>query len=123
MEENNFGKLARTHTYNAANSNAATMAAIRLLLRNKTLPIRAATNTKITERLVFAQFKYDQSTDNLIPRLIIEGGEKSLRGLPASTPAREEAAAGILQDILRAAQSSSIDEWANAGSFSSRNTS
>ena len=47
------------------------MAAIRLLLRDKTLAIRVATNTKIAETLMFAKFKYDQSMDIFWLRFII----------------------------------------------------
>jgi hypothetical protein len=39
------------------------MAAIRLLLGEKILPATVATNTKIADTLVFAQFKCDQSMD------------------------------------------------------------
>ena len=81
----------RTQVYNVANKNVATMAAIRLLLRDKTLPIRVATNTKIAETLMFGQFKYDQSMDIFWLRFIIV----------------EE---GALQSNLVAARSSSIDE-------------
>ena len=124
IEENNFEKFARKQTYNATNRNVVTVAAIRLLLNDKTLPIRVATNTKIAERLMFAQFKYDQSMDIFMPRLIIEGREKSISGLlPASTPALEEDALYLLQASLVAARSSSIDEGANDGSFSVRSTS
>ena len=42
--------------YNVANRNVATMAAIRLLLRDKKLLVRVATNTKIAETLMFAKF-------------------------------------------------------------------
>ena len=81
----------RTQVYNVANKNVATRAAIRLLLRDKTLPIRVATNTKIAETLMFGQFKYDQSMDIFWLRFIIV----------------EE---GALQSNLVAARSSSIDE-------------
>jgi hypothetical protein len=67
------------------------MAAIRLLLRDKTLPTRVATNTKIAETLMFGQFKYDQSMDIFWLRFIIV----------------EE---GTLQSNLVAVRSSSIDE-------------
>jgi hypothetical protein len=77
IDDNNSEKFARTQAYNVANRNVATMAAIRLLLRDKTLPITVATNTKIAETLMFAQFKYDQSMDIFTLRLIIEGREKS----------------------------------------------
>jgi len=80
------------------------MAAIRLLLRDKTLPIRVATNTKMAETLMFGQFKYDQSMDMFCLRFVIV----------------EE---GALQSNLVAARSSSIDEGANDGSFSARSTS
>ena len=124
IEENNSEKFARTQTYNAANRNVAIMVAIRLLLRDKTLPIRVATNTKIAERLTFAQFKYDQSMGIFMPRLIIEGREKTMSELlPASTPALEEGALYLLQASLLAVRSSSIDEWANDGTFSARSTS
>lgn len=112
IEENNSEKFARTQTYNVANRNVATVAAIRLLLKDKTLPIRVATNTKMAERLMFAQFKYDQSMDIFMRRLIIEGLEKSTNELPsASTPVLEEGGLYALQASLIAARSSSIDEW------------
>jgi hypothetical protein len=124
IDKNNSEKFTGTQTYNAANRNVATIAAIRLLLRDKTLPISVATNTKIAEKLMFAQFKYDQSMGIFMPRLIIEGREKSISGLlPASTPALEEGALNVLQVSLLAERSSSIDEWANDGSFSARSTS
>ena len=91
IEDNNSKKFVRTQVYNVANKNVATMAAIRLLLRDKTLPIRVATNTKIAETLMFGQFKYDQSMDIFWLRFIIV----------------EE---GALQSNLVAARSSSIDE-------------
>ena len=124
IEENNFEKFARTQTYNVANRNVVTVAAIRLLLKDKTLPIRVATNTKMAKRLMFAQFKYDQSMDIFMCRLIIEGREKSTNGLPsASTPVLEEGALYPLQASLMAARSSSIDELTNDGSLSARSTS
>ena len=83
----------RTQVYNVANRNVATMAAIRLLLRNKTLPIRVATNTKIAETAMFAKFKYDQSMDTFRLRFIIVEEEE-----------------GALHADLVAARSSSIDE-------------
>ena len=49
--------------YNVANRSVATVAAIRLLLRDKTFPIRVATNTKIAETPMLAKFKHDQSMD------------------------------------------------------------
>jgi hypothetical protein len=67
------------------------MAATRLLLRDKTLPTRVATNTKIAETLMFAKFRYDQSMDTFRLRFIIV----------------EE---GVLPASLVAARSSSIDE-------------
>ena len=82
--------------YNVANRNVATMAAIRLLLRDKILPVRVATNTKIAETLVFAQFKYDQSMDTFWLRFIVEGREKAL-------------AQSYVWNLV-AASSSSIDE-------------
>ena len=91
MEDNNSEKFVRTQVYNVANRSVATMAAIRLLLRDKTLPIRVATNTKIAETLMFGQFKYDQSMDIFWLRFIIV----------------EE---GTLQSNLVAVRSSSIDE-------------
>jgi hypothetical protein len=123
IEENNSEKFARTQTYNVANRNVATVAAIRLLLKDKTLPIRVATNTKMAERLMFAQFKYDQSME-IMRRLIIEGREKSTNGPPsASTPVLERGALYPLQASLMAARSSSTDELTNDGSLSARNTS
>src|SRR5262249_52145576 len=104
IEDNNSKKFVRTQVYNVANRNVATMAAIRLLLRDKTLPIRVATNTKMAETLMFGQFKYDQSMDMFCLRFVIV----------------EE---GALQSNLVAARSSSIDEGANDGSFSARSTS
>jgi hypothetical protein len=56
MEDNNSEKFVRTQVYNVANRSVATMAAIRLLLRDKKLLIRVATNTKIAETLMFAKF-------------------------------------------------------------------
>jgi hypothetical protein len=91
MEDNNSEKFVRAHVYNVANRSVATMAAIRLLLRDKILPIRDATKTKTAETLVFAKFKYDQSMDTFWLRfIIVEEG--------ASHPS------------LVAARSSSIDE-------------
>ena len=124
IEENNSEKFARTQTYNVANRNVATVAAIRLLLKDKTLPIMVATKTKMAERLMFAQFKYDQSMDIFMRRLIIEGREKRTNELlSASTPVLEEDALYPLQASLTAARSSSIDEWTNDGSCSARSTS
>jgi hypothetical protein len=91
MEDNSSEKFVRAQVYNVANRSVATMAAIRLLLRDKTLPIRVATNTKIAETLMFAKFKYDQSMDTLWFRFII-------------------AEEGALHASLVAARSSSIDE-------------
>jgi hypothetical protein len=91
MEDSNSEKFVRAQMYNVANRSVATMAAIRLLLRDKTLPIRVATNTKIAETLMFAKFKYDQSMDTFWLRFIIV----------------EE---GALHASLVAARSSSIDE-------------
>src|SRR4029077_17884663 len=67
--KNKSGRLMRAQTYSVANTNVAAMAAIKLLSKN-TLPIKAATNTKIAERMVFGQFKCDQSTGLFILRLI-----------------------------------------------------
>lgn len=80
----------RAQLYNVANRSVVTMAAIRLLLRDKTLPIRVATNAKIAETAMFAKFKYDQSMDTFRLRFIAE--------------------AGVLHASLVAARSSSIDE-------------
>ncbi|MGC1901931.1 MAG: hypothetical protein WA716_24985 [Pseudolabrys sp.] len=63
LEENISEKFGRTQTYNAANRGVAIMAAIRLLLGDKILPATVATNTRIADTLVFAQFKCDQSID------------------------------------------------------------
>ena len=71
MEDSNSEKFARAQVYNVANRSVATMAAIRLLSRDKKLLIRVATNTKIAETLTFAKFKYDQSTDTFWLRFII----------------------------------------------------
>ena len=71
MEDNNPKKFMRAQVYNVANKSVATMAAIRLLLRDKKLLIRVATNTKIAETLMFAKFKDDQSMDALWLRLVI----------------------------------------------------
>ena len=98
MEDNNSEKFVRAQVYKVANRSVATVAAIRLLLRDKILPIRVATNTETAETLVFAKFKYDQSMDAFWLRFIIV----------------EEAA---LYASLVAARSSSIDECANDGSF------
>ena len=109
LEENISEKFARTQTYNAANRDVATMAAIRLLSGDKTLLATVATNTKIADTLVFAQFKYDQSMDIFLLLLIVEG--------------RELEALYALQTNSMAASSSSIDEWTNDGSSSARSTS
>ena len=53
------------------------MAAIRLLLGDNILPATVATNTKIADTLVFAQFKYDQSSDIFLRLLIVGGREKT----------------------------------------------
>src|SRR4029450_6621895 len=98
MEDSNSEKFVRTQVYNVANRSVATMAAIRLLLRDKKLLIRVATNTKIAETLMFAKFKYDQSMDTFWLRFIIV----------------EE---GALHASLVAARSSSSDELANDVSF------
>ena len=91
MEDNNSEKFVRAQVYNVANRSVATMAAIRLLLRDKILPIRVATKTKTAETLVFAKLKFDQSMDTFWLRfIIVEEG--------ASHPS------------LVAARSSSIDE-------------
>jgi hypothetical protein len=71
MEDSNSEKFARAQVYNEANRSVATMAAIRLLPRDKKLLIRVATNTKIAETLMFAKFKYDQSTDTFWLRFMI----------------------------------------------------
>ena len=91
LEENISEKFARTQTYNAANRDVAIMAAIRLLLGDKILPATVATNTRIADTLVFAQFKYDQSMDIFLLDLMFV----------------EE---GALHASLVAARSSSIDE-------------
>ena len=91
MDDNNSEKFVRAQVYNVANRSVATMAAIKLLLRDKKLLIRVATNTKIAETLMFGQFKYDQSMDIFWLRFII-------------------AEEGALQSNLVAARSSSIDE-------------
>ena len=111
LEENISEKFARTQTYNAANRGVAIMAAIRLLLGDKILPATVATNTRIADTLVFAQFKCDQSMDIFLLLLIVEGRE---------APALE---AFALQTNSMAASSSSIDEWTNDGSSSARSTS
>jgi len=49
--------------YNVTNISVATVAATRVLLRDKTFPIRVATKTKIAETVMFAKFKRDQSMD------------------------------------------------------------
>ena len=98
MEDNNSEKFVRAEVYSVANRSVATMAAIRLLLRDKTLPIRVATKTKTAETLMFAKFKYDQSMDTFWLRFIID-------------------AEGASHASLVAARSSSIDERANDGSF------
>ena len=113
LEENISEKFARTQTYNAANRGVAIVAAIRLLLGDKILPATVATNTKIADTLVFAQFKYDQSTDIFLLLLIVEGREKA--------PALE--ALYALQSNSMAASSSSVDEWTNDESSSARSTS
>jgi hypothetical protein len=120
LEENNSEKFTRTQTYKAANKDVAPMAAIRLLLGDKRLPPTVATNTKIVKTLVFAQFKYDQSMDIFLRRLIVERREKCKNGLP---PASALEALYPLQFSLMAASSSAIDEWINDGSFSARSTS
>ena len=71
MEDSNFEKFVRAQVYNVANRSVATMAAIRLVLRDKKLLIRVATNTKIAETPMFAKFKYDQSTVAFWLRFII----------------------------------------------------
>jgi hypothetical protein len=113
LEENISEMFARTQTYNAANRDVATAAAIKLLLADKILPATVDTNTKITDMLVFAQFKCDQSMDIFLLLLIVEGHEKA--------PALE--ALYALQANLMAVSSSSIDEWTNDGSSSARSTS
>src|ERR1700741_1340075 len=99
MEDNNSEKFVRVQMYNVANSSVATMAAIRLLLRDKTLPIRFATKTKIAETLMFAKLRYDQAMDTFWLLFIV-------------------VAEDALYASLVAARSSSIDELANDGSFS-----
>ena len=71
MEDNNSEKFVRAQVYNVANRSVATMAAIGLLLRDKELVVRVATNTKIAETLIFVKFKYDQSMDTFLLRFII----------------------------------------------------
>ena len=71
MEDNNSEKFVRAQVYNVANRSVATMAVIRLLLRDKKLPIRVDTNTKIAETLMFAKFKYDQSMDTTTLLIIV----------------------------------------------------
>ena len=110
LEENISEKFARTQTYNAANRGVAIMAAIRLLLEDKILPATVATNTRIADTLVFAQFKYDQSMDVFLLLLIVDGREAPLEAF-------------ALQTNSMAATSSSIDEWTNDGSSSARSTS
>jgi hypothetical protein len=63
MEDNNSEKFVRAQMYNVTNRSVTTVAAIRPLLKDKTLPIRVATNTKIAETVMFAKFKCDQSMD------------------------------------------------------------
>jgi len=63
VDDNNSEKFVRAQMYNVTNISVATVAAIRLLLRDKTFPIRAATKTKIAETVMFAKFKRDQSMD------------------------------------------------------------
>jgi hypothetical protein len=98
MEDSNSEKFVRAQVYNAANRSVATMAAIRLLLEDKKLLIRVATNTKIADAPMFAKFKYDQSMDTFWLRLIIVDED-------------------ALHASLVAARSSSSDERANDGSF------
>jgi hypothetical protein len=64
------------------------MAAIRLLLGDNIFPATVATNTKIADTLVFAQFKYDQSRGIFLLLLIVEGREKApaLKALYALQP-------------------------------------
>jgi hypothetical protein len=71
MEDSNSEKFVRAQVYNVANRSVAKMAAIRLLLEDKKLLIRVATNTKIAETPMFAKFKYDQSMDLFWLRFII----------------------------------------------------
>jgi hypothetical protein len=78
LGENISEKFARRQTYNAANRDVTTTAAIRLLLGDKIFPATVATNTKIASTLEFAQFKYDQSMDIFLLFLIVEGREKAL---------------------------------------------
>ena len=63
MEDSNSEKFVRAQMYNVTNRSVATAAAIRLLRKDKTFPIRAATKTKIAETVMFAKFKRDQSMD------------------------------------------------------------
>src|SRR5262245_7647674 len=98
MDDNNPEKFVRAQVYNVANRSVATMAAIRLLLRDKKLLVRVATNTKIAETPMFAKFKYDQSMDTFWLRFIIVDEDALLASLVA-------------------ARSSSSDDWANDGSF------
>ena len=114
LEENFSEKFARTQTYNAANRDAATTAAIGLLLGDKILPATVATNTKIVNTLEFAQFKYDQSMDIFLLLLIVEGREKAL--------ALDESLYALPTNLM-AASSSSVDEWTNDGSSSARSSS
>jgi|SRR5262245_7426038 len=94
MEDNHSEKFVRAQVYKVENRSVATIAAIRLLSRNRALPIRVATNTKIAETPMFAKFKYDQSMDTFWLRFVI-----------------------VDEGALQAASSSSIDERANDGSF------
>ena len=96
------------------------MAAIRLLLGDKILPPTVATNTRIADTLVFAQFKYDQSMDIFLLLLIVEGREKApplerythcilIRWLPVvlqlmSGPMMDLLTLATLPDKLRARQ-------------------
>ena len=84
MEDNNSEKFVRAQVYNVANRSVATMAAIRLLLRDKILPIRVATKTKTAETLVFAKFKYDQSMDTFWLCFTIVEGRASYASLVAA---------------------------------------
>jgi hypothetical protein len=54
IEDNNSEKFVRAQMYSVTNRSVATVADIRLLLRDKTFPIRVATKTKIAETAMFA---------------------------------------------------------------------
>src|SRR4051812_27833135 len=106
-----LGTMRRTQTYNATNTNVATAAAIALLSRNSILPNSVAENTRIAARVVFNQFKRDQST----AILALRGDRKNrVSVLPVVS---------ILPPTgATAATSSSIEEPASFGSFNACNT-